>query len=540
MINPNEIWQVEVKKQIFEANVEELCQWIAEGALLPTDKVRRGNLRWLEANKVPLLNQFFNCKELGLPLPVFRTSVTNASLPENDTQTNAENFAASPTGQENQSSAEIDYSAPEIPFSNSAPINSQTPNSCHFHPETEAKYLCETCSNFFCKVCPTTYGSSVKICPLCGALCKLIDDVQAKHKRDFQYQNHATEGFGFSDFGKALAYPFKFRASLIFGAVMFMLFTLGQTAWAVGGMFMLGSGIVCAMLANSLTFACLSNTIDNFSQGNLEADFMPGFDDFSTWDDVIHPFFLSIGAYLVSFAPLILIIVVSIFWMINSIKSSMTTFEDAAPKIETRSRVIEQMDRQAAERNRQTDAALNGNTALPNYAQAEEEEFKQVEEMINQHRQAQIESIAGKSPETARMEKDLLIKQFLGIGAFTLLFSFVAFLWGIFYFPAACAVAGYTRSFASVINPLVGLETIRRMGFNYVKILAMCLVLGILSFAASFFLELIFLPFDLPKVGNMPAKIIGGVFTFYFSVVFSVILGYALYKSSDRLNFYGG
>jgi ABC-type multidrug transport system fused ATPase/permease subunit len=319
-----------------------------------------------------------------------------------------------------------------------------------------------------------------------------------------------------------------------------MLFTLGQTAWAVGGMFMLGSGIVCAMLANSLTFACLSNTIDNFSQGNLEEDFMPRFDDFSAWDDVIHPFFLSIGAYLVSFAPLILIIVVSVFMMMNSLKSSLTNYEDAAQKVERSNIVIEQMDKQAAERNQRLDGVLTGNTMMPNHPRTEEEEIKQVEEMINQHRQAQIESVAGKSPETVQMERDSLIKQFLDIGAFTMLLLFVAFLWGIFYFPAACAVAGYTRSFVAVINPLVGLDTIRRMGFNYVKILAMCLVLGILSFAASFFLELIFLPFDLPKVGNMPAKIVGGVFTFYFSVVFSVTIGYALYKSSDRLNFYRG
>jgi len=185
MINPNEIWQVNVNNQIFEANVEELCQWIAEGALLPADKVRRGNLRWLEANKVPLLNQFFNCKELGLPLPVFHTSITDASLPENDATLNAETLAASPTVQENQSSAEVDYTAPENSISNAASINSQSTNSCHFHPEAEAKYLCETCSNFFCKQCPTSCGSSVKICPLCGALCKLIDDVQAKKKRIF-------------------------------------------------------------------------------------------------------------------------------------------------------------------------------------------------------------------------------------------------------------------------------------------------------------------------------------------------------------------
>jgi hypothetical protein len=109
-------------------------------------------------------------------------------------------------------------------------------------------------------------------------------------------------------------------------------------------------------------------------------------------------------------------------------------------------------------------------------------------------------------------------------------------LWGAFYFPAACLVAGYTRSFAAVINPLVGLDTIRRMKFNYAKILLMFFALGVFSFAASGILSAVFAPFDMPRAGNLPAKIIGSLFTFYFSVVFSVALGCALFKCSDCLN----
>jgi hypothetical protein len=58
-MNQQEIWQVEVQGQIYEANFEELTVWIAEGALLREDKVRRGNLRWLEAGKIPALYGFF-------------------------------------------------------------------------------------------------------------------------------------------------------------------------------------------------------------------------------------------------------------------------------------------------------------------------------------------------------------------------------------------------------------------------------------------------------------------------------------------------
>ena len=65
MENTSELWQAEVNGQIYEASFEELAQWIQEGALLPQDKVRRGNLRWIEAQKVPTLYGYFNAITLG-------------------------------------------------------------------------------------------------------------------------------------------------------------------------------------------------------------------------------------------------------------------------------------------------------------------------------------------------------------------------------------------------------------------------------------------------------------------------------------------
>jgi hypothetical protein len=116
----------------------------------------------------------------------------------------------------------------------------------------------------------------------------------------------------------------------------------------------------------------------------------------------------------------------------------------------------------------------------------------------------------------------------------------IAFLWGIFYFPAACAVAGYTRSFAATINPSVGLDTIRRLGVSYVKILLMGLVIVIMSFLISVFLHILFLPFDLPKMGNLPANILGSFVSFYFAIVFACVLGFALFKNSDKLRLFRG
>ena len=42
----------------------------------------------------------------------------------------------------------------------------------------------------------------------------------------------------------------------------------------------------------------------------------------------------------------------------------------------------------------------------------------------------------------------------------------------------------------------------------------------------------------MPGVGNVPARAIGSLFGFYFSVVFSCVIGFALYKASDRLQLF--
>ncbi len=548
MVNSGEIWQVEVSNQIFEANIEELCQWITEGALLPADKVRRGNLRWLEANKVPLLYQFFNAKERGLPFPVLQT-VTDALSAENSSQIKTENFAIAQTINQTEVVEKTAKNYNENLAFVSPQINNQSPNSCVVHAEEEPKYVCETCANLFCKVCPTAYGTSVKICPMCGAMCKPITDVHAKKQKKLQSQHAVSEGFGFADFGNALAYPFKFKTSLIFGAAMFMFFTLGRSASALGGMFMFAASIFCLMLANTLTFGCLSNTIENFSQGKIEKDFMPNFDEFSLWDDVIHPFFLCIGTYIVSFGLLIALLVGAYYYAMKSVsqieadkeKIVSIVLPDAKDDLNSAKQIpqINQLARQLKQNSKWQNGNMpDENTIAKSQQNSSETEadFRKLQEMANQNQRAQLESIVGKNPET---EKENFNQMAANLLRLSLIFSipiFLAFLWGIFYFPAACAVAGYTRSFIAVLNPLIGLDTIKRLGFNYAKILLMFFVLGIFYGGVSMILGIVFAPLNLPQIGNLPVKIIGSLFTFYFSVVFSVILGYALYKNSDRLN----
>src|SRR6188508_452236 len=94
-----EIWQIEVGGQIYEAPFAELPDWIGEGSLHPDDKVRKGNLRWIEAKRVPLLVPFFNAKAKGEPMPIVVSDTDAAAGSEQavEAQTEPLIFAAPTT-----------------------------------------------------------------------------------------------------------------------------------------------------------------------------------------------------------------------------------------------------------------------------------------------------------------------------------------------------------------------------------------------------------------------------------------------------------
>lgn len=146
--------------------------------------------------------------------------------------------------------------------------------------------------------------------------------------------------------------------------------------------------------------------------------------------------------------------------------------------------------------------------------------------------------MVGKTAEQRNQEFTQMVMGILKLAAPIVVTGAITLLWGLLYFPAACAVAGYTRSFFATLNPLVGLDTIKRLGSDYAKILLMSLALLIFFLIIGVFLEIIFSPFDLPGLGNLPVKAVGSLFVFYFSVVFSCVLGFALFKAGDRLKLY--
>ncbi|HRI03067.1 MAG TPA: hypothetical protein PLL77_04940 [Pyrinomonadaceae bacterium] len=535
----NEIWQVESGGDVVETNFDEMAAWIASGSLLRIDRVRKGDLRWIEAGKVPSLVEFFNAKDADAPAdPVITTThIERLGVSEPPPSAGGQHVGVNPTF----------GTQPDT-----------TANVCSVHTDAPAAYCCETCLSQFCKACPTGYGSNVKICPFCGAMCRsLAAPVKERDQRENRINAALQEGFGFADFGRALAFPFKFKASLVMGAIMFMLFSIGQGVAGFGGVFMMFGALISFMMANTLSFGIMANTVENFSQGKLDENFMPSFDDFSIWDDVVHPFFLSIGVYLSSFGPFIAVVLVAVFLVVGSVNREMNAAQSDAARIVSpelpyaakaanQSEQVRAMVNRTAEfQKRRVEQVEKGQIEpgqmpdMSGVADPGEQDFDQLNKYIAEQKKAQLESAVGKTPETIAKEREAMFKQVMGYGALFLIIGGISLLWGIFYFPAACAVAGYTRSFMATMNPTVGIDTIRRLGGSYIKVLLMTFVLMLASGAVGAFFGAIFYQFDMPGVGNLPAKALSSLFGFYITVVFSCVLGYALFKNSDKLKLFG-
>src|SRR5689334_4562983 len=119
-----EVWRVSTPEGVFETDLETLKQWILEGCVLPTDKVTKGNLSWIEAGRVPKLKGAFN----GEVSPVSEPPVSNSFA----------GFADS------TSSKSASHSAPATgSFQVVAPANTTT--TCQNHPDAAPDYVCRKC-----------------------------------------------------------------------------------------------------------------------------------------------------------------------------------------------------------------------------------------------------------------------------------------------------------------------------------------------------------------------------------------------------------
>ncbi|MBK9165500.1 MAG: hypothetical protein IPM21_16635 [Acidobacteria bacterium] len=532
-----ETWQVEVGGAVYEAQFAELPDWISEGSLQPDDKVRRGNLRWIEARKVPQLVPFFNAKAKGEPLPVVVTETKQSAEPDT------------------QSVTQVSLNAvPEplpvvLPATASIKATKTSPNDnshCINHADVPSKYVCSACETGFCKACPRSYGGSVRICPACGELCR---DAEAVAAARVAASSDALGGdtFGFGDLGYSFGHPFRFGTSLVFGGILYTFLSLGQSAAGIGGIVMVATALIAVMATNAISFGVLANTVDNFSKGAIDSNFMPDFEDFSIWEDVVHPFFLSLAAYISSFGPFILAAIIGVYLIFSAVSSKVESINadleripgthyysqrDVAEQSTDVKRVLTEI---ADGKDEQIGSVIQPSGEPTAVVDEDAREQEELWAMAQEHRKAQLESVVGPSPETRDAQFQEFLTGFLQLAAPLVVILMLTFLWGLILYPAACAVAGYTRSFMATINPATALNTIRHLGFDYVKLLLFGLLLTIFSGIVIAIPTMLLTPFDMPGVGNLPAKAVGAFIGFYFWAVYCCLIGLMLFRNREKL-----
>src|SRR5215213_8823831 len=151
MSSQPEIWRVSTVEGVFQTDVETLKQWIVEGCVLPTDKVSKGNLSWIEAGRVPKLRGAFNGETAPDPEPMTFESFVGSSPAFNNPTTHTTTV--------------------------------RTTNACQNHPGAAPEYVCRMCGALFCKECPRFVSGKVPVCPSCGDLCREYRAVRERAAR---------------------------------------------------------------------------------------------------------------------------------------------------------------------------------------------------------------------------------------------------------------------------------------------------------------------------------------------------------------------
>ena len=466
-----EVWRVSTVEGIFETDLETLKQWIVEGCVLPTDKVSKGNLSWIEAGRVPKLKPAF---DPGAPPPPKQTSTSFEEFVE-----------SSPVYNNPSTTTATTWDEPER-------VQDPPPTTaCHNHPQAAPEYVCRMCGAVFCKDCPKFVNQRVPVCPLCGDLCRAYREVRERVARaEFQ-----GSGFGMEDFVRAIRYPLQHKSALFGGALLYA--------------FLMMAGFRGSVVGWMIMFGCISHVISQVGWGRLNRSFMPDFSAFSFWDDLVVPIFLGVGIMIVTWGPVIALTLVLIFGVVSGRASTNHAAESKGPDV----------------------SVLLDPNADPAKLEAENKKLNGLRPG------AQIAQEAAQSKDEANDPAGLVryLLPYLGGGIAIALLFLVLIGWALFYYPMALTVAGYTQSLGSVLNPLVGLDTIRRMGITYFKGFGMVILIQVAALVVGVIISLITSPFTLPFMGNLVGNFINATFTFYFNLVIACVLGLSLFKCADRL-----
>lgn len=174
--------------------------------------------------------------------------------------------------------------------------------NCKHHPKTIGRFFCGQCEQSYCELCVTTRnvgGVPRKYCRHCGAE---VAHLQVRLERPVE------AGF-FARLPGAFLYPFLGNGVLVLIVGMILLAGLrfGYRALLLGSVRIMFMGIIGQVLVGGYLFSFLQNIIHTTAAGDKELPELPGLSDFL--NDILLPFLRLLGVSVISFAPLIGVLV---------------------------------------------------------------------------------------------------------------------------------------------------------------------------------------------------------------------------------------
>jgi hypothetical protein len=219
---------------------------------------------------------------------------------------------------------------------------------------------------------------------------------------------------------------------------------------------------IAVVLSQGVLMWYCFHVLNRVAAGNLK-DVMPQFDDIS---DLVRPLRLGFAALVISAGPLLLIYV----W--SNISVARSFLSDGAPA---------------------TDAPV-------------------------------VRAASGQPADEADAAEDV---QALEGGSLLLatLLLIPAILWKIVYTPVALTVAGLSRSVLSTLNPMIGFDTVKKMGPTYWQAMLIYTVLAFGQWVLNFVLSWI------PILGGILASFVDA----YVYLAIGCTLGLAVFKKAPEL-----
>lgn len=489
-MNPNESCQLKVLDRIYYVNFEEIKLKIKKGTVLRQDQIKVGNTAWTVIEYIPEFTSAFQEFEAKNKLP--------------------ENF--------DTTHVFTNFQVPEMNYNPSEEAAHEIGKCCALHGEIPPFYICTVCENLFCKDCPV-FENELKFCPFCGGKCVLYlgqtwrlepkkeseydikvtkkeDKVVEKPKAEFIYTKLQT-----NDFICALTYPLKYPHGLLVGGFLFALLAFGQIVTIFQGGMILSATMILTGLFVMLKFGILSRCFENFQQTTVKTGFMPRIKKFAVFEDFINPLFLGLKSYCIAFGLF--------FILAGSVGSyAWLSFEKDLDKMEN------EMFTAGTKINSMLDAELQANGIREN----------KLRKMVNQARISQLEAVFGSNHLVDNRELEKAVMSISRLTVYSKMPVFFTFILGVLFFPAVCLTINRNHSLSLTKLLICSLKEIKIIGFDYIKIMFICLILLVVSIGLVFGLNILFSYLNLPVAGILSAMIVGNFLIFYFWTVFASIL----------------